>query len=228
MNYAPAAYDTRFNPFMYLSEREKQSDFVMVEFGHRLRPIAYKPEAFFIDQRCYAGVEAWHYHDDIDRLEALAAKFPGRNVAFIEPNFGSSDELWNDFLPECEEGPYSPGTILPDGAADEVFLSNVFGDPLLAGSKQGTSRLLHETGRILNERGVVVVRETLTPEYASRSLTLEMIAGAGLRKATAWRPNGSKWIEHIWSRLEDVYKPPGSSSWAHDSFYQFLTKAAES
>lgn len=180
----------------------------MVEFGHGSHPVAYRQPARFVGQRSYIGVEAWlgdPNHQAREALQELKTAHPGQNIRYIER-------------------PYGPTTALQDGIADEVFLSNVFGDPhiaLLGKFGERAQYLLHEISRLTAKTGVIVIRETITPIDAWRVLSDEAIQNAGLQSAARHEQTESE----VWKRLESRYdSETGYNLPEWRNFYQFLTK----
>lgn len=216
----------------YLDWRAQDPAFVMVEFGHGDYPVAYDQPGGFTGQRAYIGLEAWLRHPlgpiQLSLIEELQDKHQGQNIIYLDQSLGKHGESNRQTVGRPSKtsdretfiGPYDPVTILPDGAADELFLSNVFGDGHVAHSIQRSRLLLAEVSRLTAENGLVVIREGFTPDKARPRLSAKMIEQAGLQKVTRYTPRSK-----MWDQLEELY---GASS-RYDkkkSFYQFLTKAA--
>jgi len=217
----PASFDV----LNYLAERLARPSFIMVELGHGGQPVAYQ-QGTFMGQRAFIGIEAWLRdagHEERTRLQALQAAHPEQHTAYIEQRLADDNDPTSPHRPLRKYGgTYDPTTILPDGAADEVFLANVFGDPHVADSDERTQHLLDEVSRLSAVNGVVVIRETRTPLNAIGGLTAVMLGRSGLQKAGSITP-----ADGLWKELESLYdgnKPRLET--AEDDFYYFLTKAA--
>ena len=212
----------------YARHRTQNPNFIMVEFGHGLRPVAYRQPAGFTGQRAYVGVEAGLREAKLHaraQLGVLQAKYPDENITYIDQDLNKNGNRVERILSRLMRpigfvGLYDPSTILPDGAADEVFLSNVFGDPQVANSKVRTQRLLDEVSRVTAEKGMVVIRETITPTVAQASLTGAALQNAGLQTAGSYTQE-----DQCWDHLEGVYGA-GRGYYRLTNFYQFLTKTA--
>lgn len=217
-----------FDPSAYLDWRDRNPSFRMVEFGHGLHPVAYQQPAGFTGERSYIGVEAW-LRDISATAKAtmleLQSRHPGQNVTFIEQSLGKHRDnrrpsLFSGIGRIIYRGPYDPTTKLPAGSADEVFFNNVFGDPHIAGSGKRSGRLLGEAARIIDENGVIVIRETITPKDSRRRLTDQLLLSAGL-KTLAFCTQA----DQVWERLESLY----TNAWRlskHQNYYSFLAKTA--
>ena len=223
---SPEVNGQEFNLGAYLEQRNQSHNFVMVEFGHGLRPAAFRQSVEFTDQRVYIGIEPWLRNSRSNgerRLYHLQAENSEQSISFIDQDLDKGGTRTQRRLSRVGRvlgfvGLYDPSTILPDGAADEILLSNVFGDPQVAGSKKRTKRLLDEVGRLTAEQGMVVIRETITPLNAQHSLTKIALQNAGLKAAKCYSPTDEKW-----ESLEAVYGA-GKRYWHSDRFYQFLIK----
>ncbi len=202
----------------YLLQRQTHPDFVMAEIGHRYWPVA-PLVGNFCGKRAYIGLEAC-LREDIDEMipgMARARMESGPNVFFITQQ-----------LDRCD---YQPKTILPCRTVKEVFASNVFGDPQVStpppprrpnGSSK-TEKLLAEAARIVDDNGVIVVRETITPDSAK--LSPRVIEAAGLAVLAKVRVIDD---ERMWLVLEEQFDgSEGQTEYDElDSFYLFLGRAA--
>jgi hypothetical protein len=127
--------------------------------------------------------------------------------------------------PRSEARKYDPTTILPDGAANEVFLGNVFTDPRIADSVERTGLLLAEASRLAEPGGKVIIRGVKTPRL--HRLTGDMMRQVGLKAEAAYLSHMPEHWE-AWHMLEQRYHPQGSPfedgsapEWSH---YFILTK----
>jgi hypothetical protein len=190
----------------YLAERSAQSDFLMLEIGHSGGPAAYQQLGGFTDKRPYVGIEAWLRdpyrltQKEIDKLATQADR--EQNIFYISHNLGGKVE--RDFhggeYESWYEGKYDPATLLPDECADEVFIGNVFSDPMVAYSKDRTASLLHEAARLTGKGGMVVMRETITP-HRVRYVSEELVREAGLVLLGVINPDEAE----TWDKLEQVF-----------------------
>lgn len=206
-----------FNVQDYMSNRGIHEDFVIVELGHNAVPIA-RNQQDLIGNRVYVGIEAWtrdrkHSHY-LQHLGDSALK----NTFFIDQYLypemkHATDRLSHDA--EIFSEPYDPTTILPDNAADELFLSNVFGDPHVHAGPGRPQLLLREAARLLAPNGTLVIRETLTPHFSQSTL-----ADAGLHTVHRQDYRDDK---VFWEELESVFNGGNQHALVEPtSFYLFI------
>jgi hypothetical protein len=206
-----------FNVQDYMGNRDVREDFVIVELGHNAVPIA-RNQQNLTGNRAYIGVEAWirdrkHSHY-LQHLGDSALK----NTFFIDQYLYPEMEHATDRLSHDAEvfsESYDPTTILPNNAADELFLSNVFGDPHIYASPDRPRLLLQEATRLLAPNGTMVIRETLTPHFPQSALT---DAGLHIVHRQDYGDN-----EIFWGELESVFN--GGNRFAlvePTSFYLFI------
>lgn len=194
----------------FLAARTAPEDFLLVEIGHGPHPIVFNQASKYVGQAAYIGVEKWlrdryAVKDDLIRAQL----HPSLNAFFMELG------MWAD-----------PTTHLSDGVADEVFLGDVFSDPII-GNKGGGDKpeaILGESARLLKPTGTIVIRNTETPDHASVNKKMIKAAGLdllGLLKKTKTSPRE-------WAQLEQFYdaNPMGMRA-EKKSFYMFLGKTAE-
>lgn len=211
----PAGFDIHD----YLSTRDTRDNFVLVELGHNDKPIA-KNQRNLTAGRAYIGIEAWlrdrkHTHY-LRHLGDSALKNSFFIDQYLYPEMEhNADRTSHDSDIHTEA--YDPRTILPDNAADELFLSNVFGDPHIHADPERPRLLLQEAKRLLTPGGTLVIRETLTPYFSIRE---EELADSGL--SIVYRENhGSN--KFRWAALEDIYNGGNSWAWVEPtSFYLFI------
>lgn len=218
-----------FNVEAYLLQRDEAPAFVMVEFGHGARPVAYQ-QTKFSGERAYVGVEAWLRDPDYRKrrqVEKLSAEpaHSTQNVFYLTQTLSDAEAV--DSTPMAvtyynNHGKnYETATLLPDKAADEVFLSNVFGDPHVAKVPRNTTKLLTEVARLLDKNAIIVLRETITPEMVD--LDERGLKAAGLRVLE----DVDQTSTHTWAQLERRYNGDTDSPYlVPGSFYRFLAKTA--
>lgn len=226
------------NPFSindYLIKRQNDPNFVMVEAGHDSVPVAYQQPSNFYGQRAYIGIESWIRdpwnvkREQLNKLHNAYAN--GQNVFYVTHNLGGKaykDPAGNRTY---FDGEYEAATVLPDSIASEVFLSNVFCDPVVAQVADRVENLLTEVTRLVDQNGVIVLRETLTPD-CTYYFTNDLMASKGLECRAIIRPTDTQ----TWNDLETLYsgKP---YKWLTDvstaryefdpipqSYYLFLSK----
>ncbi len=215
----------------YLAERAKDSTFTMAEIGHDSLPVAYQQPFEFRGQRVYFGIEIWlrdpvgAKHKRIKKLRETVEN--GQNVFYLDHNPGGTIER-DGYAEEGGDswyvGKYDAQSILPDESVKEVFISNVAGDKHIGYSKERTAALLKEAARIIEKGGVIIIRETITPQNSSY-LTEELIREMGLQIEEAVEPDD---IER-WQMLEKVYKAePANVAPEPGSYYLFLSKSPDS
>lgn len=215
----------------YLAEREKDPDLRVAEFGHGIKPLALS-DASFTGNRLYVGIEAWvrrevsHERGGDARelvLNRTVYETPvGHNVLFLEINVGNEEEKYKNDIHRLTgersyQGKYNPLTPLGDSSIDETFVGNVFNDPDIADSRGRSMALLNELARVTKPSGIIVLRETISPQFFS--LTQRQIDAVGLEvREVVFRDN-----LQAWDMLEEVY---GKSNVlpAKKGFYLFLQK----
>lgn len=218
---------TRFDVEAYLAQRDADPNFVMVEIGHDSLPVAYQQPVEFRGKRAYIGIEGW-LRDPIgvkgDRLSMLrATKENDQNIFYISQNLGGAVlRNFDESRHSAYGGSYDPTTNLPAGAASEVFISNVFCDPHIAFSIDRTISLLGEAARIVSHDGMIVIRDTITPNYVNY-LSDELFIHNGLKVVTILTPGDDSWpaLEVVFKGEPSNFIPPRP-----DSRYVFLAKAA--
>ncbi len=220
-----------FSVEAYLLERAKNSRFTMAEIGHDSLPVAYQQPFEFRGQRAYFGIEVWlrdpigSKHERIKELRETVEN--GQNVIYLDHNPGGIVER-DGYAEEGGHswyvGEYDAQSILPDTVVKEVFVSNVFSDKHVACSQERTAALLKEAVRILQEDGVIILRETISPENMMY-LTEELIQEMGLQVEEVVEPDD----QERWQMLETIYKAePANVAPQPGSCYLFLSKAVAS
>lgn len=214
--------EVRPNIGHYLEQRRADPDFVMIEFGHDLIPVAFQQPFEFNGRRAYIGIETWLREPLKD--EAISNLYSSRldqNIFFIAHDLGGRVK-WDDQKEgSWYEGQYATATVLPDLAAKEVFASNVFGDPHIADYPDRTSALLHELARLVSLQGQIVLRETVSPEKV-RYLDEHLWQTVGLALDRVATPEDIQ----LWRALEDVFdgERRGELCPEPGSYYMFLSK----
>ncbi len=184
----------------YLHERDNNPDFLMIEFGHGDTPV-HTLQPTFTGQRAYIGVESWMRDPD------------GKKRQYIDQILRTREDQ-NVFFMESYQS-----ELLPDDIADEVVLSNVFGDPKVAHDADASVEILHTVSRLLHDTGRLVVRETLTPHLAGRGL--ELAPSYGFR-GPVWECGKNS---RRWNMLEDRFGSQQSLCGTNaGSFYAILSK----
>lgn len=212
-----------FDVEAHLKQRAENESLVMVELGHGNYPV-FKQQPFeFTGQRAYIGIEAGmrsgRRRAEI-RAKAWRRQNAGTSAFFVVQSIGKGKPK-GDFRNHTERwlGNYDPRTILPDDAADELFLSNVFCDPFVAHSVTNTGRLSAETSRLLAPEGTMVLRETATPDYVQ--FLEQALPKLGL--SVLGQVHSSNAV--TWAKLEEVYgthKDRRDLELSSDSYYLFL------
>jgi hypothetical protein len=196
---APA--ETGFEIGNYLEERNAKTDLVMVEVGHGAHPVAYQQPFEFTGDRAYIGLEAW-LRAEVDERPKDLEKLRKRKQSSDHNIFYLNQGV------DCQ-------SRLPQGAADEVLLSNVLSDPFI---DLRAENLLGQAAKLAGDTGTIVLREVITPSY-SRAKDPAVLKAAGLQvKLKAGRN------DDLWDELEELYRgnrtvPPRSGS-----YYLFLSK----
>lgn len=212
----------------YLRQREQDPKFVMIEIGHGGNPAII--EQSFKGKRAYVGIESWQRHKSrFDKIwpQTLAQirLRTEENIFFHDYDTGyrSGDEYQTDAF-GVHSGSYEEGrveTIFPAGAADEVYLSNVFGDPQI-GSEGNTNMLLAEIHRLVTNDGKVVINETQTPEKSLLTLMDAQAFEVRGFKLEAKLSVSDKSTE--WKTLEAVYSNSTSGWHDENSYFIILSK----
>lgn len=207
----------------YLEARARMTDFTMVEIGHDMLPVAYQQEPPFTDDRFYVGLEAWTHDPQGKKRDLLARRheqFTGLkdNITFEDVSLGGMVRYSGDDgnSERWFEGTYEFKAPLASNSAHEVFLGNVFGDPDLSESTESTTNVLAEALRIVTDDGVIVVRESLTPEH-TRALNTALATYDNLSVTRI----GSR--EIIIGALESTYAVDRTHD-SEDKYYLFIQK----
>jgi hypothetical protein len=214
-----------FDLFEYIHNRYIRNNLIVVEIGHGRNPIVARINDL-TGQRAYVGVEAWlrdrsHQSRDVVADFSDWARKNNRNVSFIDQPLPGFAELSreDDFFVSSNTtyvGEYDPATILPNNAADEVYLSNVFGDPHIAKTEGATDKLLEEVARLIDPSGMIVVCENITPQLAG--LNSERLERSGLKEVASFTPD----MEYEWSLLSKIYD--NYTTPLYGGFFKFIAK----
>ena len=210
----------------HLTRRLQANDFVVVELGHRFTPIVLNNARRFDDESWYFGVETWIRDSGQESPLALnhwRTIFADQNVEFVTHNPGGSTQKVSDgdTVSVKYRGEYDPTTILADEIADEVFLSNVFTDPMIARYQERTKALLGEAKRLMKPDGKLVLRETITPEIFRFGAGVLAREGLELEEHYMRSDSGA-----LWSTLEHSYGDRERTT--ERSYYQFIGKSTQS
>lgn len=224
---SPETKNPSFDISKYLKERDEKPDFLIVEIGHREKPIAPHQKNLY-GQRAYIGIEA-NLRDPINIVRPKitdmqqSTRAENKNVFFIDHDLGGDPfyEHGNaDNQPRPSKmfsGNYNPTTALPQEVADEVFLGNVFGDPHVSNYQENTARLLDEVTRLTLPGGKIIIRETITPEHC---YSLDRVSRESSLKEVAYIEPGSA----EWDMMEETFNGAQDSFRNHGSFYLVLEK----
>lgn len=208
----------------YLEQRRTMPAFTMVEIGHGHCPVIGIQPNGFRGQQAYIGIEAG-MRTLADNQAAQTAQFRTRyasqNAFFLLHDIGEGKMVWPNPYSDEEQyhGEYNTQTILPDNAADEVFVSNVFCDPLIARDFGRTMLLLNEVSRLVDNSGTIIMRETITP-WEVGAVVPEVLDAVGLQQVGTVTPSDGK----DWRTLERTYGCEHDSRPHHKSYYKFLGK----
>lgn len=224
---------TPFDPARYLEVRQAPDSFVMVEVGHGLYPVASEAHNL-VGQRAYIGLETWQTRGGyrfvgLGRTVPYAVRDRGdQNIFFMNQELESDnarDRLSYDggeSRNTYAAGQYDPRTNLPDQAAHEVFLGNVFGVPSLLVEPGGSSALMEEVMRILDDKGEIVIKETIGSLVP---IAYELITALATEKGLSIDAHVTQQDGEIWDKLESLYGTPASPEGiSSESFYLFLSK----
>ncbi len=224
--YAEEVNDPNFDLQEWLQAHDTNGDSVTVEIGHGIYPLAQHHS--FKDGRVYIGLEA-NINDDFgadgrttDVTEAIIHDPERRDekIFFLDVNSGFDEELFHELDarllygiprdPSAKRLEYDPESILPDGAADEVFLAHVLDDPR-TGAGNNEELLLSEASRITAPDGKIIVAEYANRWYALPEQTL---ANAGLKidRIIFWQDDPKEFQAmqeryHIFPSPDEVYPP---------------------
>lgn len=222
-----------FDPQRYLEARQAPGSFVIVEVGHGLHPVASEAHNL-VGQRAYIGLETWQTRGGY-RLVGLGRTVPhairnrgDQNIFFMNQELESDnarDRLSYDGGENRNTyaaGQYDPRTNLPDRAAHEVFLGNVFGVPSLLAHPEGLSALMEEVMRILDDKGEIVIKETIGPLVP---IAHELITALAAEKGLSVDAHVTQQDGETWDKLESMYGTPAPPEGINgESFYLFLSK----
>lgn len=215
---------TGFEILDYLEERALNPSFVMAELGYGRLPIVGQQPHSFTGQQAYIGIEAGMRGRASAEKRALRLReeHSGINAFFLMHSLGEGRIKGKRFGNTRYRGDFDTETILPERAADEVVVSNVFCDPLIARDQGRTIALLQEAARLVTPAGKVVLRDNVSPE-AVEHIHHHSLRRAGLEAVRRIRPSDTG----DWKDLEQVY---GTHYDVHDfhpppeSYYLFLAK----
>jgi hypothetical protein len=216
----------------YMQQRAETAPFAMIELGHGRYPLVANQPNFFTGDRTYTGIEAGMRSGLAkaeERRDELGAEYKDVNATFMVHDLGGAAVYENDDFADVHyRGGFQPQTPLPAESGDEVVASNVFGDPLVADDFGRTMGLLTEMSRLTSPQGVVILRETITPDQSSflhESAQWYTAEYAGLQVLGRVAPYTMDWEE-----LELFYGT--HKEWAQsavppsEAFYLFLAKSS--
>ncbi|MFT4532074.1 MAG: hypothetical protein ACI9T8_000082 [Candidatus Saccharimonadales bacterium] len=189
----------------HLDSRAELDNFVMVEIGHHGTPIAEQQPFPFVNGRYFLGIESWMRTGNMEPISSLQGEVVNtddQNIHFVT-HVPSGRTFWDDHYGRglLYEGPYDARMPLVSGFANEVFAGNVFGDPQLA--FDSVINLVSEVGRLTSPSGVIVARETYTPQYA------DILKANYLAERTGVEAIGIVCPEtEGWDMLENTYEHP--------------------
>lgn len=174
----------------WLAQREANHGLTVVELGHGSRPLA--EVQHFTDGRAYVGIEAGlssFFYGGVARqvIARLRENRPDENIFFFEQAVDPQTRTADDAR-----------TILPNGAASEVFLRNVLSDKAVYTSVVEVAKILGEASRLTEPGGSLVISETITP-YDPVEVR-RMAEEVGLVFGDLIGPKDSGW-----DRLQDIY-----------------------
>ncbi len=202
----------------YLHERNQRLKFKMIEIGHGGTPVAAQQPVPFLGRRSFVGTESWlRATKEVDEPAALQKKLSGENITFLNYRPDGSLKSYQGFRPlgDHSDDGSNLAIILAEHSADEILLSNVFGDPKVFKQPGASEDLLAKAAKLADYGGTIVIRETISAQTAC--LTPAMLMAAGL-EATAMVKLGHE----SWQDLEAVYRAPDSLSYiGSESLYLF-------
>lgn len=206
-----------------LQDQRSLSASTLVEFGHGATPIAYAQPPRFTGDKQYIGIEAWTrdpQHRQLNILRLIHERFNGQeqNIHFFTNHHtgrlvtsiaGKNPELWRTVGDNNGQ--------LRANIASEVYASDVLSDPMVAHDPFRSLDILKQMGRIVQRSGLVVVRETYSPEVwmPSRQQEEAHIAQAGLQRVAQIQPRNTT----TWDAMEKLHAPVSLSNKSpHPSF----------
>ncbi len=125
--------------------------------------------------------------------------------------FGSSREY---------EGIYKFDAPIESKSCDEIVISNVFGDYHVAASTRHMSAVLDEACRVVKPDGMIVIRETITPDESNLPLTELVKNNPGIDIFARVNPSSN-----VWNQLERIYGNIDSTAFPYtpQQYYLFIT-----
>lgn len=148
----------------------------------------------------------------------LCEKDLARSKEIIESWFGDDGDLINKIFLMVARGEKLP---LKNGSANEIVVSNVFGEPVHRPGDD-CKKILEEIHRVLKEKGILKIIETASPEVAmDGNWLLKLIEGKFklINKTDSENYEQSKDID------KKVLKEPGS--YKEKSFIKVYEKISE-
>lgn len=199
----------------HLEYRRTAKELVVVEFGHRAEPICLNQPDYYIGGRAYIGVEA-DLRDPSGVVKAsiqdkIKSERDRQNWFFITNCPDAVIDRYEDdpHLSYVLSG-YDATTILPDKSADEIFLGNVFSDPMIAHDPRALRSLVDEVSRVATNGSKIISRETTTPW----NLPLHNLNILDLNQIVKVIPGSVEF-----QLLEEIYRTAKSPSFASGSAY---------
>lgn len=181
-----------FSLSAWLEQYDAAENFVTVELGHGSRPLAGQHQ--YNKGRAYIGVEANINYEfgangkTEEAIRDIKESRPEENIFFLNIETGFSEEKYiSDRIARMNGQTYDPESVLPEGAADVVYVAHVLDDPRLhAGGND--LKLMQEAARIVSPAGKIVISEYDNRWYTLPESFLEA-AGLQIDQIMFWQDN---------------------------------------
>ncbi len=199
----------------------------VTEFGHNIYPICLTANALTTPYERYTGIETWYrggseaksrLEDKLRTVDGSKTDNYNRSIRFITHDSGIT--IHREGSDRWQEGSYTPYSSSELGHEDEVIASNLFGDPDIAESIALTQTLLAQMAEITRPNGLIVLRETITPERV-RPFSKAFLGEIGLKGYMTYKTTDSP----LWKRLESIYDGSKAKPLSAKSLYIFLQKS---
>jgi len=156
-------------------EEEEQKKHIFLEIGPDLSPVPMVGKRKFDGNNYYVGIDI--NADSVESDKKRAESHGMKNVSFAQ---GDGRKM-----------PFADETV------DEVFLSNVFGSPKVANDEKTINLLFNEISRVCQKNGILIIKETNTPEAMHYDKIKEIAEQYGFTVEQMVRKGDENWDEMI-------------------------------
>ncbi|HVV66885.1 MAG TPA: hypothetical protein VHB72_02320 [Candidatus Saccharimonadales bacterium] len=206
----------------WLDERKHMPKRVTVELGYGGQPLVMQHPIG--PEQAYIGVEANlnpYYTDPQVSVAGFTGPIGGYDKKGIQAHLRSQRPEDNIFFIDIDAKHSDGRSVLPDGAADEVYINNVFDDPIIHGSSNGTYNLLAEAARLVTNEGKIIIAD----ELGEGTIPMNYFEKIGLKADAFYAFSDSP---EEWRMMEeDFYTLSPWNSPANDGYYYAVFSKAQ-